>query len=310
MNKQLTMFEKPPCKFDKPLRLIELFAGYGSQAMALKRIGADFERYRAIEVDKYAMSLYNAVHGTDFVVTDIRDVKGEDLGIVDKDKHTYMLTYSFPCVDLSLAGKMQGMSKCSGTRSGLLWEVERLLTETEELPDILMMENVPQVISKKNKADFDAWVQFLDGLGYHSYGQILNACDYGVPQSRKRYFMFSFLDDVSYEFPEPIELKKCLGDLLENDVEEKHYITSEKAQLLAKELACSVTNGMLKNHNDHNKIIIAGKMNHKLDNTYESANRVYSPKGIAPTLPTGVGGGHIPKIIVRGNYEDKKVNTT
>lgn len=95
--KQLTMFEKPPCKFDKKLRLIELFAGYGSQALGLKRINADFEHYKVIEFDKFAIKSYNAIHGTNFDVTDIRNIKGGDLGIVDKDKYTYMLTYSFPC---------------------------------------------------------------------------------------------------------------------------------------------------------------------------------------------------------------------
>ena len=114
---------------DNKIRLIELFGGYGSQAMALERIGADFEHYRLVEFDKYAVASYNAVHGTDFTTTDIRDVHGLDLGITDTDKYTYLLTYSFPCTDLSVAGKMKGMSKGSGTRSGLLWEVERILQE-------------------------------------------------------------------------------------------------------------------------------------------------------------------------------------
>lgn len=104
---QITLWDitRQPLKIDNPIRLIELFAGYGSQAMALERLGADFERYRAIEFDKYAMASYNAVHGTDFEPTDIKDVKGIDLGIVDKEHFTYLLTYSFPCTDLSIAGK-------------------------------------------------------------------------------------------------------------------------------------------------------------------------------------------------------------
>lgn len=117
---------------DKPLRLIELFAGYGSQALAIKRLGISYESYRVVEFDKYAVRSYNAVHNTNFDVTDIRDVKGEDLGIVDTDKYNYLMTYSFPCTDLSVAGNMQGMSRGSGTRSGLLWEVERILRELNE----------------------------------------------------------------------------------------------------------------------------------------------------------------------------------
>lgn len=87
---------RKPFSIDKPIKLIELFAGYGSQAMALKRLGANFEHYRAVEIDKYAMASYNAVHGTDFEPTDVKAMKGGDLGITDKDKYNYVLTYSFP----------------------------------------------------------------------------------------------------------------------------------------------------------------------------------------------------------------------
>ena len=121
---------------DKPIRLIELFAGYGSQALALKRLGVDFESYRVVEFDKYAVRSYNAIHNTNFAVTDIRDVKGADLGIVDTDKYNYCLTYSFPCTDLSVAGAQKGMTKGSGTRSGLLWEVERILRELNEAQNL------------------------------------------------------------------------------------------------------------------------------------------------------------------------------
>lgn len=115
--------------YDKPIRLIELFAGYGSQAMALRNIGADFETYRMIEFDKYAVDSYNAVHGTSFVTTDIRNVTGKDLDVIDTDKFTYIMTYSFPCQDISIAGLRKGFDKDSNTRSSLLWEVERILCE-------------------------------------------------------------------------------------------------------------------------------------------------------------------------------------
>ena len=110
--------KKPLFKIDKPIRLIELFAGVGSQAMALRDLGADFEHWKVVEFDKYAIKSYNAIHGTDFSTTDIRDVKGADLEVVDTDKYCYIMTYSFPCQDLSVAGKGAGMTKGSGTRSG------------------------------------------------------------------------------------------------------------------------------------------------------------------------------------------------
>lgn len=133
---------KMPFINDKPIRLIELFGGIGSQALALSKLGVNFEHYRLVEFDKYAVASYNAIHSTNFTPTDITKTQGKDLGIVDTDKFCYLMTYSFPCQDLSVAGKQQGMSKGSGTRSGLLWEVERLLNETEHLPQLLLMENL------------------------------------------------------------------------------------------------------------------------------------------------------------------------
>ena len=231
---QLELFQlyKPQFKITNKIRLIELFGGIGSQAKALKNIGADFEHYRLVEFDKYACDSYNAVHGTHFTTSDIRDIHGEDLGIVDKEHFTYLLTYSFPCTDLSVAGLQLGMSKGSGTRSGLLWEVERILNELEELPQVLLMENVPQVHGEKNIDDFRLWTDFLESKGYTNYSQDLNAKDYGIPQSRDRCFMVSILGDYYYRFPEPMKLEKQFKDLLEDSVEDKYYITSEKAKVL------------------------------------------------------------------------------
>ena len=216
--------------------------------MALKRIGAKFEHYRVVEFDKYAIASYNAVHGTKFPTMDITRVHAEDLNICDTETFTYLLTYSFPCTDLSVAGKQAGMSKGSGTRSGLLWEVERILTEIRdgsgELPQILFMENVPQVHGKKNINDFEKWLEFLESLGYTNYWQDLNAKNW-VAQNRNRCFMFSFLGNYSYSFPKPaVPLKKKLKDYLEDNVDEKYYINNEKADKLIKQL---IDNGTLPN---------------------------------------------------------------
>lgn len=239
MQGQLSIYDVyPKEKFNvKKIRLIELFAGIGSQASALKRLGVDFEHYRVVEYDKYPVKSYNAIHGTDFSPTDITKISGEDLGIVDTDNFTYIMTYSFPCQDLSVAGKQKGMSKESGTRSGLLWEVERLLNECDELPQVLLMENVPQVHSKKNLPDFEKWQQFLRNKGYYNYWQDLNAKNYGVAQNRNRCFMISLLnDDTPYVFPKPIPLDKKMKDYLEDEVDEKYYINTEKANQLIKKL--------------------------------------------------------------------------
>lgn len=230
---QTTIYEFMYDKFiiDKPVRLIELFAGIGSQAKALKNLGVNFEHYKVIEFDKHAMASYNAVHGTNFETSDIKNIHAEDLEIVERGGYCYILTYSFPCQDLSIAGKLRGMKKGSGTRSGLLWEVERILDECNgNLPHVLIMENVPQVIGKKNIQDFQLWRKKLEELGYSSYVQLLNAKDYGIPQNRNRAFMVSLLGKYNYTFPPKIKLKKKLKDLLENNVDEKYYLTKRQIE--------------------------------------------------------------------------------
>lgn len=219
-------------KIKKPIRLIELFAGYGSQAMALERMNVNFEHYKVVEFDKFAIVSYNAVHGTNFETSDITKINANDLNIVDTEKYEYIMTYSFPCQDLSLAGKQKGMTRDSGTRSGLLWEVERLLDECNELPQVLLMENVPEVIGTSNFEDFTEWRLKLEKLGYSNYVKILNAKDYGVPQNRRRCFMVSVIGDYNYNFPESFELENKLKDLLEQNVDEKYYLSSKMMNYL------------------------------------------------------------------------------
>lgn len=233
---QLNLFEVLYEKYriSHKIRIIELFGGIGSQSRALERLQEKgklpmgFEHYRLVEFDKYPVASYNAIHGTNFDTMDITKIHASNLGIVDRDKYDYIMTYSFPCQDLSLAGKGKGMKKGTGTRSGLLWEVERLLTECDDnLPQILLMENVPQVIGEKNINDFKAWQLFLEEKGYSNYVQILNAKDYGIPQNRQRCFMVSIQGEAYYEFPKPIPLKLKLRDMLETEVDEKYYLSDK-----------------------------------------------------------------------------------
>lgn len=175
----------------------------------------------------------------------IMNVHGADLECVDHDKYEYILTYSFPCQDLSLAGARKGMSTSQsdgGTRSGLLWEVERILKELdfEHLPEILLMENVPQVHSEKDYPDFKKWMLCLEELGYTNYFTDLNAKDYGIPQNRERTFMISLKrtkegDEYKYYFPIPFRRKHNLKDLLESNVDEKYYLTKKMISYLTGE---------------------------------------------------------------------------
>ena len=287
MDNQINLFEViyPKYKITKPIRLIEFFAGYGSQALALKYLGVEFEHWKICEWAVKSIQAYKDIHFTDSKndglklgsnlsertynilysmgisqnynepmtleqikrltpskaekildnihithnLVNIQQVKGEMLEIVDTDKYEYILTYSFPCQDLSLAGKGKGMSDTS-TRSGMLWEVERILQECKdlgELPQILLMENVPQVHSQDNLEDFNKWKYRLEELGYKNYFQDLIATDYGIPQTRNRCFMVSILGDYSYTFPKPIPLKLKLKDMLEDNVDEKYYLSDK-----------------------------------------------------------------------------------
>lgn len=183
--------------------------------------------------------VFNNIIATHNLVN-IMQAKGEDLAITDTDKYTYIMTYSFPCQDLSNAGKGAGMEKGSGTRSGLLWEVERLLDELfmmggrQSLPQVLLMENVPEVIGQKNIKHFAKWLEKLESLGYKSKWELLNAKDYGIPQNRNRCFMVSILGDYYYDFPKPIKLEHRLKDMLETEVDEKYYLSDRMVDYFTK----------------------------------------------------------------------------
>lgn len=314
-------------KIDKPIRLIELFGGISCQAQALLNLGVDFENYRYCDFDKYACQSHNEIMQTNDKPSDITKWKGEDLGVCDTDKYCYIMTYSFPCTDLSTAGKMAGMERGSGTRSGLLWEVERLLKECNELPQVLLMENVPQVHGKKNKASFDEWCQFLESLGYKNYWKDLNAKDYGVPQSRNRCFMVSLLGDYSYEFPDHIELKLKLQDLLEDEVDEKYFLSSKLIEFytnnaeiqeqkgnnfkfeplentsIAKTITTKSGSRMTDNYIKENpKCLQVGKLDMK---GMDCVKHVYCSEGLCLTLTTMQGGNRQPKIMEK-NFVNRK----
>lgn len=177
--------------------------------------------------------IYESIHKTNNLVN-IMNVHGEDLEIEETDKYEYVLTYSFPCQDLSNAGAKKGCEKGSNTRSALLWEVDRILKElaslslSENKMPILIMENVPDLVYTKNIKQFNKWRESLEELGYTNYVEILNAKDYGaIPQNRKRVFMVSINGDFAYDFPIEIQRKHCLKDMLDSNVDEKYFL-SEK----------------------------------------------------------------------------------
>ena len=190
--------------------------------------------------EKWLRDVYNDCCAT-LNLVDISKVTGDSLQIEYKSEYCYILTYSFPCQSLSIAGAQDGMKEDSGTASSLLWEVKRILSECTELPQILLMENVTQVHSKKNLPQFEVWIKFLESLGYSNFWQDMNAKDYGTPQSRNRTFMISILDpthQITFEFPKPVELNSEFEDILvdEDTVDDRFYIDTPKASQLIQKL--------------------------------------------------------------------------
>ena len=153
----------------------------------------------------------------------------------ERESYSYLMTYSFPCKDISIAGQQKGFEEGSGTRSALLWEVKRILEELKadnNVPDVLMMENVTAIHSEENKPHLKKWIEFLESIGYTSYMMDLNASDFGIPQNRDRCFILSTYGEYNYKFPEPIELKMCMEDMFEDLTEEqamKLVVKSKKA---------------------------------------------------------------------------------
>lgn len=262
------------------IRMVELFAGIGSQAMALRQLGLEYTAV-VCEIDKHAYAAYCAIHGDTPNLGDITKVEH----LPDCD----LLTYSFPCQDLSVAGLGKGMEKGSGTRSSLLWEVGRLLDDARErdaLPEVLLMENVDAILNRKNRPAFMEWVEKLRTMGYTCSWKVLNAKDFGVPQSRKRCFMVSTRDGCRFGFPQGFPLERRLRDVLEEDVDESFYLSEEKIAKYQRHRERHQEQGLL------TKVEIVGD----LGTGYDQNDRVYGVDGIAPATTTPAGGGHITRI--------------
>lgn len=173
------------------LKLLELFGGIGACSKALERLGIDYEIVDYVEIDKYAVKSFNAIHNTNFEPQDIKEW--------DKDVKVDLIMHGSPCQDFSLAGKQAGGDKDSGTRSSLMYETIRIVEKLK--PKYVVWENVKNLLSKKHRHNFDAYLETMGQLGYTNYYQVLNAKDYGIPQNRERVFTVSILGNEKYDFP-------------------------------------------------------------------------------------------------------------
>ena len=211
---------------ENPLRVFTAFSGYDSQCLALNRLGIDYDLVGWSEIDPAAIKAHDALF-PQYADRNYGDISKIDWSTVpDFD----LFTYSSPCTDFSNAGAQAGGEEGSGTRSSLLWECRKTILAKK--PKYLMFENVKALTSEKFFYLFDKWCKELESYGYANFYQVLNAKNYGVPQSRERIFMISILrtedePDPYYEFPRPIKLEKSVEDILEENVPEKYYMKPE-----------------------------------------------------------------------------------
>lgn len=293
---------------ENPLRLVELFAGIGSQTQALKNIGVPHKVVGISEIDKYAIKSYEAIHGTANNLGDIRKIKA--LPAAD------LWTYSFPCQDISVAGKGAGIRE--GTRSGLLFEVERLLnTAAQEgtLPKYLLLENVKNLVSKRFKADFDSWLSFLQSLGYTNYWQVMNAKDYCIPQNRERVFCVSIRGEHEpFFFPQKRELILRLKDMLDAEVDERYYLKESTIRSILTSQFNARRNSIRQEDDLANTLLardwrgpqcvqVGEMVGGKWDKMHDISRRVYEPSGLSPTVHCQGGGNTELKIVVAGQFQ-------
>ena len=204
------------------LKILELFGGIGACSKALERLNIEHEVVDYVEIDKYAVKSYNAIYGTNYEPQDITEW--------NKNLDVDLIFHGSPCQDFSLAGKQAGGDLGSGTRSSLLYETVRIVSKLK--PKYVIWENVKNVLSQKHRHNFDNYLKEMEELGYINYYQVLNAKDYGIPQNRERVFTISVRNDIDkgYTFPEPQELRLKLKDMLENNVDEKYYLSDKQIE--------------------------------------------------------------------------------
>lgn len=330
------------------LKVFTAFTGVGSQEMALRNIGIDFEIVGISEVDKNALIGYDAIHNNkeEYIAIPskeemLNEIKSKNIAynfstskseiprsekeliklyLAHKRSKNYgdirlinekelpcfdLFTYSYPCKSISVAGKQAGLEKNSGTQSSLLWECERIITQKK--PKYLMMENVKNLVGKRHIEHFKEWIKVLDDLGYDSYWKVLNGKNFGVPQNRERVIMISILKphDIDFKMPISKNIDINLQDILELNVDNKYYISKHRYEHITENLphqdisycidanyhkGTSVDNFIIKRRR---QLIQVGN----LDNKIHSNTRIYSNKGIAPTLNSMNGGNRQPKIL-------------
>lgn len=312
------------------IRVLELFGGIGACTKALERLGIDHEVVDYVEIDKYAVKSFNAVHGTNFEPQDIKEW--------NKDIEADLIMHGSPCQDFSVAGKGAGGDKDSGTRSSLMYETLRIVEKIK--PKYVIWENVKNLLSKKHIHNFEAYQEAMRELGYVNYYKVLNAKDYGIPQNRERVFTVSIREDIwdktydsfgkLFEFPKPFPLKKKLKDILDDEVDEKYYLSEDRLDVIYKWEQRQKENGRgfrfdVKNgdsvgraattgsdrpaETNYVKVKRIGGLYDKDGQTHQ-AGSIYDGGGLSPTLSTMQGGNLEPMVVASRGRNVMKSNKT
>jgi len=261
------------------VRVIDLFAGIGAPIQALKNIGIEYEIVAFSEIDRYASEAYQYLHGQCENLGDVSKINPDIIPDCD------LLCFGFPCQDISIAGAQLGLSEGSNTRSSLLWECKKIIEAKK--PKFLMMENVKNLVGNTHKANFEKWLAYLETLGYKNYWKVLNAVDYGAPQSRERVFCISILntdsDESNFTFPSPQPRKLKLKDILDDPEDVPNNMWMNDKPYIPRDVVKESDNGL----------IWVGNLDFKAN---EAIKRVYDIEGVCPTLTTMGGGHRQPKI--------------
>lgn len=305
------------------MKYISLFSGIGAFEKALDRLGINYELVGFSEIDKYAVKSYCAIHNVpeSMNLGDITKIDEQAL-----PKNIDLVTYGFPCQDISLAGKQKGLFNEDGTqtRSGLFFEALRIIEATK--PRVAIAENVKNLTSKKFAEQFKIVLDSLEQAGYNNYFQVLNAKDYGIPQNRERVFIVSIRKDIDtgcFQFPQGFPLELRLKDMLEEEVDEKFYLSdvaiagfnrhaerhSKKGNgfgwkptdgnVVANTLLTSCQGRPYDNYLIEPILQQVGQLYGTEKEPNPQAGRIYSAEGISPTMDSCSGGNRMPKILIR-----------
>lgn len=296
------------------IKLLSLFSGIGAFEKALERQKLEYELVGFSEIDKFAIKSYCAIHN----ISENKNLGDITKININKIPDFDIMTWGFPCQDISIAGKLAGLKE-GKTRSGLYYEGYKILKA--KLPKYSIIENVRNLVSKRFLNEFNSIINDISGLGYNNYWKILNAKDFGIPQNRERIFLISIrkdIDDGSFEFPEPQPLKLKLKDILENHVEEKYYLTEKGIGRLIRRnnkllkdkenpnISSCIVAGYYKMSGDQNQYITDDNKVNRITGLYDNgkekhqAGSIYNTNGLSPTLTTmDKGGDKKPYVLVR-----------